>query len=119
MCAFALHVDAGPSIKTIQEAIASLEARAREVRALVYANPRTEIIELRNAVDERVKKFGYSDSLDFIAEAIQKERKLMWVLKQQKRKHPTLVLELIELDLQIDDLKKELSKLTHSSIIHR
>lgn len=119
MCAFALNVDVEPSITSIQEAIGSLEAKAREVRALLYANPSAEIVELRNAVDERVKEFGYTDSLDFIADAIQKERKLMWVLKQQKRKHSTLVLQLIELDLQIDDLKKELSKLMHPSIIHR
>ena len=119
MRALVLNKGAEPSIKTIQDAIDSLEAKVREVRALVYANPSAEIVELRNAVDEKVKKFGYTDSLDFIADAIQKERKLMWVLKQQKRKHSILVLELIELDLQIDDPKKELSKLTHPSIIDR
>jgi hypothetical protein len=119
MRALVLGVDNELATKTIQEAIVSLEARAREVRALVYANPSAEIIELRKAVDLRVKEFGYTDSLDFIAESIEKERKLMWVFKQQKRKQPKLVLELIELDMQIDGLIKELSKLTHPSIIHR
>lgn len=119
MCAPLMNANSDLAIKTIQEAIASLEAKASEVRALVYANPSAEIIALRNAVDKRVEESGYVASMEFIADSIQQERKLLWMIKQQKRESPKLILELIEMDMQIDDLKKELSFLTHPSIAHR
>jgi hypothetical protein len=119
MRALAMNEESAIAIKTIQEAIASLEVKASEIRVLVYANPSADIIELRKAVDKRIEETGYANSLDFIAESIQKERKLLWMIKQQKRKTPKLVLELIDVDMQIDDLKKELSSLLHPAIVHR
>ena len=119
MRALAMNTDSALAIKTIQEAITSLEVKASEIRALVYANPSADIIKLRNAVDKRIEDSGYADSLEFIAESIQQERKLLWMIKQQKRKTPALVLELIDVDMQIDDLKKELSSLLHPAIVHR
>jgi len=115
----AISMNADIAIKTIQDAIIAFEAKATEIRALVYANPSAEIVELRKAVDRKIEESGYAESLDFIAQSIQQERRLLWMINQQKRRTPKLVLELIDIDLQIDDLKKELSSLMHPTITHR
>ena len=107
------------AVNAVQEAIVRLEKRAQEIRSMVYADPGAEIVELRKEVDKKIAEQGYMASMEFVAASIAKERELLWLMKQQKRKTPQLVLELIGVDMQIDDLKKELSSLTYPSIICR
>ena len=103
----------------IQDAIAQLEMRANEIRNLVYANPASEIVQLRAEVNHELSKNGYTAAREFIKSAIKRERKLLWQLRVQKRNAPMLILELIDLDMQIDAMHKELSALNYPLIVSR
>lgn len=101
----------------IQDAIRQLEMRAKEIRNLVYANPASEIIQLRAAVSHELSKNGYMAAREFMKSAIKRERKLLWQLKMQRRNSPMLILELIDIDMQIDAMQKELSVLNYPLIV--
>lgn len=103
----------------IQDAIKQLEMRAKEIRNLVYANPASEIIKLRAEVSNELSKNGYTAAREFIKSAIKRERKLLWQLRMQKQNSPMLILELIDLDMQIDAMQKELSVLNYPLIVSR
>lgn len=102
----------------IREALEKLERRSSEIRLLVYSNPSGEILSLRNAVDEKIVAIGYEQALPFIEMAAIQERKLLAKMRMLKKRSSELLLELIGVDLQIDDLKKELCRLHYPQLIN-
>jgi hypothetical protein len=100
----------------IREAIDKLDRRSNEIRALVYSNPSREILTLRKAVEEKIAAVGYAQAIPFIEEATLQERKLLSRLRLLRRTSHELLLELIGVDLQIDDLKKELFQLHYPQL---
>ena len=101
----------------IQAAINTLEIRSAEIREMVYANHYQEIINLREKVKSAIAVEGYEAYKNEMKVAIRKERELLAKARYQKNHSSELMLELVGVDMQIDDLKKELYQLTLSSLI--
>lgn len=104
-------------VQTICEAILTLEKRVDEIRYIVYANPFKEILVLREQVKDAITNNGYSASLGLIDTLARRERVLLQQARQQKRQSSALILELLGVDMQIDEYKKELFHLTMPSLL--
>lgn len=104
-------IDHGQEV-AIREAIEKLEKRSKEIKSVVYANPHQEIIDLRKKVKLEIVQNGYDASKVIVENASQRERELLSQIRKQNRSSSALLLELISVDMQIDDLKKELCALT-------
>ena len=96
----------------IKAAIQKLEQRSKEINVIIYANPYQEIVRLREQVKTAITACGYEASMNEITKAAKRERELLSLARKQKRHSSALILELIEVDMEIDDLKTELCKLT-------
>jgi hypothetical protein len=99
-------------VATITGAILRLEARAEEIKEIIYANPFQELIELRQYARETVAVSGGIALIALTSALMERERFLLNKARQQKRESSDLTLELVEIDMQIDELKKEIYRLT-------
>lgn len=103
--------------ETLIAAIENLEQRSAKIKSVVYANPYHEIAQLREQVKTSIQKRGYTETTELIAVAAKRERELLSLIRIQKKQSPQLVLELLEIDMDIDELKRELSRLNFPSLI--
>ncbi len=94
----------------IAEALARLEARAVDIKSIIYATPMKDLIELRKEAIHLLRGKTADEILALHSELAmlrEKEKPLLHLLKLQK-KSSELTLELVGVDMQIDEFKREL-----------
>ena len=95
--------------KVISEAIERIEKRIKEIKKIVFSNPLSDIIKLRQDVYPKIKSMDILDPelIKIVSEAAKKEKSLFKLADRQIKESVDLISELAKIQNELGTLKSE------------
>ena len=94
--------------KVIEQSIKKAEKRVAHLESLIYANPASEIIGLRQELAKKLETHEPSEIIDWITESSEKEKKLFRLHKRQMKESTKWMDEQAKITCELSQLYSEL-----------